>query len=140
MNSIIYRIVYSLLYISVFRSKFTRGSRVYQKLKKKKRRRKNNSMIYRIVNSLLCINVVSSKGTRCKKKDVSWGLGRICLSLCCLCRVYHQIRWTAQCTVKCTEQCTVKCSLQCTLYYWIWPILQYKAKLCVGTLNRSQGV
>ena len=39
-----------------------------------------------------------------------------------------------------TVHCIVKCSLQCSLYYLIWPILQYKAKLSVGTLNRRQGV
>ena len=54
------------------------------------------------------------------------------------------VQWTVQCllycTVQCTLQCTVKCSVQCTLYYWVWPILQYKAKLRVSTLNRRPGV
>ena len=65
-----------------------------------------NSIIYSIVFSILYNRVFSSKGTR----------GKICLSLCCSCRVYHQVRWSPQGTVKCTVQGTVKCSAKCTLY------------------------
>ena len=63
MNSMIYRIVYSLLYISVFGSKFTRGSTVYFTLYQI-----INSIINRIIHSLVDICLFSSKGTRGKKK------------------------------------------------------------------------
>ena len=76
-----------------------------------------NPIIYSIVCSKLYSRVFRSKGTRGKPKIAPQGLGHICLSLCCLCRGYHQVQWTAQCTVKFTVQCTVKCSVQCTLYY-----------------------
>ena len=65
-NSIIYRIVYILLNITVFNSKYTRGSTVYFTLYQI-----INSLINRIIHSLVYICVFSSKGTRGKKKMFS---------------------------------------------------------------------
>ena len=65
MNSIIYRIVYSLLYISVFSSKYTRGSTVYFTSYQI-----FNCIINKISHSLVYICVFSSKGTRGKKEKM----------------------------------------------------------------------